>query len=194
MRRGTLAFALFQMGRLDEAQAVIEHALAALRACGKAYEVAACLDHAGGASSWIAAMFAAARELYAQALAAFKALGNEAGTAAVLGNLAELEFADGHPELALRAASEALEIDARGKNAIALAIGYANIAGYRIALGDLSAARDSAREGLRLAQQVRDESLITFALQLLAQLAVLGGDARRSALLARLRGRAIHRA
>ncbi len=94
----------------------------------------------------------AARELYAQALAAFKAIGNEAATATVLGNLAMLEFAEGHPELALQAASQALEIHARGKNAIHLAVDYANLAGYQIALGDLSAARDSAREGLRLAR------------------------------------------
>ena len=67
---------------------------------------------------------AAARELYAQALAAYKALGNEAGTASVLGNLAELEFGDGQVEQALRLAGEALEIESRGKNATNLAIGH----------------------------------------------------------------------
>lgn len=43
-------------------------------------------------------------------------------------------------ELALRAASEALEIDARGKYAIHLATSHIKIAAYEIALGDLSAA------------------------------------------------------
>ena len=126
MRRGHLAFALFQMGRLDEAKAVIEQALAALRTCGKAYQVASCLD-IQASIVMDRGDVPAARELYAQALAAFKAIGNEAATAAVLGNLAVLEFAEGHPELALQAASEALEIHARGKNAIHLAVGHANM-------------------------------------------------------------------
>jgi hypothetical protein len=37
----------------------------------------------------------------------------ESGTAVVLGNMAEMEFGDGHPERALRAINEALEIHAR---------------------------------------------------------------------------------
>jgi len=177
-----LGFALVQMGRLDEAQAAVAHALAALRECGKAYQVASCLDVQAGIVMDRGDV-PAARELYAQALAAFKSVGNESGTAVVLANLAMLEVADGHPELALRAASEAHEIHARGKNAILLAISHANLAGYRIALGDLSAAYDSAREGLRLARQVRYEQLIAVALQHISLHAVLRGDARRSALL-----------
>jgi tetratricopeptide (TPR) repeat protein len=159
-----LGFALCEMGRLDEAQAAIEHALAALRVCGNAYQVAGCLDVQATIASHRGDV-PAARELYAQALAAFKAVGNDTGPATVLSNLAVLEFTDGHPELALQAASQALEIHARGKNAILLAVSHVNIAGCQIALGDLSAARDSAREGLRLARQVREELLIAAALQ-----------------------------
>ncbi|MBV8374141.1 MAG: tetratricopeptide repeat protein [Candidatus Eremiobacteraeota bacterium] len=175
-----LAFALMQMGRLDEAKATIEQALAASRACGDTSNVANCLN--------VQAMIEgdrgdgrAGRELYAQALAAFKALGDESGTALVLRNLAELEFADGHPEQALSAASEALEIYSRGKGALHIATCHTNSAAYRIALGDLSGARDSAREGLRVARQARYEIGIAFALQHLALLAGLGGDARRGA-------------
>jgi predicted ATPase/class 3 adenylate cyclase len=173
-----LAFALFQMGRLDEAKAANDQALATARACGDAVCVAVCLAQQAGIAR-LRGDGRAARELHAQALAAHKALGNESGTALVLGNLAEVEFAEGHPELALRAVSEALEINAHGKNATHIATGHTNSAAYRVALGDLSAARDSAREGLRLARQVRDERCIAIALQHLALLAVLGGDARR---------------
>ena len=123
----------------------------------------------------------ASRELFAQALAAHKALGNESGIALVLGNMAELEFADGHPEKALQAASEALEIDLRGKNATRIAVSHINIAAYHLALGDFTAARDSAREGLRVARQARHEQVIATALQHLVLLAGLGGDARRAA-------------
>jgi predicted ATPase len=175
-----LASALMQMGRHDEAQAMIEQALAASRACGDTSNAAICLTYHG----FIACNggnVRVARELFAQALAANKALGNESGTAVVLGNLAELEFADGHPEQALRAVSEALEIWVRGKSATSIANGHTNSAGYRISLGDLTGARDSAREGLRVALQARDELLIGIALQHFAVLAGLGGDARRGA-------------
>jgi hypothetical protein len=95
-------------------------------------------------------------------------------------DMAELEFADGHAEQALRAVNEALEIHVRGKNATYTAIDCTNSAAYRIALGDLSAARESAREGLRVAGQVRSEQVIAWAMQHLALLAALGGDARRA--------------
>jgi tetratricopeptide (TPR) repeat protein len=174
-----LAWALSQMGRLGEAKAAIEQALAAAGACEDTLNVASCLDMQAS-FEWLRGDGRAARELYAQALAAFKALGNESGTARVLANLAELEFAAGNPEQAQRAASETLEIHVRGKNASDLAKTHTNCAAYRIALGELSAARDSAREGLRVARQVRNEQIIAWALQHLALLSALGGDARRA--------------
>jgi tetratricopeptide (TPR) repeat protein len=178
--QGRLAFALYQMGQLDEAKAMIEQALPALRACRDASNVARCLN-TQATIAISGGKFGAARELFAQALAAYKALGDESGIANILGNTAELEFADGHPEQALSAAIEALEIRLRGKNATEIAILHNNIAAYRIALGDLAGAPDSAREGLRVARQARNEQSITVALQHLAALAGLGGDARRGA-------------
>jgi predicted ATPase/class 3 adenylate cyclase len=176
----SLTGALFEMGRLDEAKATNEQALATARACGDTYIVAYCLDQQATITR-VGGDVRAGRELFAQALAAFKAQGSESGTAVVLGNMAELEFADGHPEQALRAVSEMLEIYVRGKNAASIAVGHANSAVYRIALGDLGAARDSARQGLRVARQARYESVIAVALQHIALLAGLGGDARRGA-------------
>jgi predicted ATPase len=173
-------FALMQMGRLEEAKAATEQALAASGACGDGWNVATCLN--------VQAMIEgdrgdvrAARELYAQTLATYKSLGNEMGTAIVLGNLAELEFADGHADQALSAGSEALEINLRGKNTTYTASGHTNTAAYRIALGDFTGARASLREGLRLARQARHELSIAFALQHLALLSALGTEARRGA-------------
>jgi tetratricopeptide (TPR) repeat protein len=173
------AWALYQMGRLDEAQATIEQALATARACGDAHNVASCL----GVQACIAGLCGdvrAGRELYAQALAAYKTLGDESGAAFVLTNVAELEFAEGHPEQALHAASEALEIHLHAKNATDIAINHANSAAYRIALDDTTGARESAREGLQVARRTRDELVVAIALQHLALLA-LGTDARRAA-------------
>jgi predicted ATPase len=173
-----LAFALHQMGRHDEAKAANGQALAAARACGDAWEVAGCLNQQAFVEE-LRGDGRAARELYAQALAAYKTLGNESGAALVLTNLAEQEFAEGHPEQALRAVSEALEIYVRVKNAAHIASRHNNSAAYHIALGDLAGARDAAREGLRVARQARHELQIAIALQHLALLAGLGGDARR---------------
>jgi predicted ATPase len=175
-----LAWAVSQIGRPEEARAAIEEALAVSRACGDAWAVANCLDTLATITR-VRGDVSSARELYAQALANYKALENESGAAIVLGNIAELEFDDGHPEAALRAASEAHEILAREKNANDVTIGCTNIAAYRIALGDLTGARDSAREGLQGARQMRNELLIATALQHLAVLAGFGGHARRAA-------------
>jgi predicted ATPase len=175
-----LAFALHQMGRLDEAQAAIEQTLATARACGDTYNIASSLD-VQATLAMLGGDVDAARGLFAQALAANKAVGNESGTAVVLANLAELEFADGHPEQALRAVSEALEIALRLKNARYITVDYNNGAAYRIALGDLTGARASAREGLRVARQARSELQISVALQHLAVLAGLGSEAPRGA-------------
>jgi predicted ATPase/transcriptional regulator with XRE-family HTH domain len=175
-----IGIALNQMGRLDEAKAVIEQALATARAIGNASIVAGCLSLQGN-NARLRGDVRAGRELHAQALAAFKALGDESGTAQVLSNAAELEFDDGHPEQALRAVSEALEIHVAAKNPTGIAIDLNNSAAYRIALGDVTAARDSAREGLRVARQARVEVCLAVALQHLALLAALGGDARRGA-------------
>ncbi|HKE36972.1 MAG TPA: NB-ARC domain-containing protein, partial [Candidatus Baltobacteraceae bacterium] len=173
-----LAFAAFQMGRLDEANAANELALTAARASGDTWYVAGCLNTQ--ALIELSRDVCAARELFAQALGVYRALGDESGASAVLSNIAELEFADGHPEQALQAVSETLEMPARAIVS-SISASHANSAAYRIALGDLTGARNSAREGLRLGRQTRHEQLIAITLQHIAVLAALGGDARRGA-------------
>jgi predicted ATPase/class 3 adenylate cyclase len=173
--QGQLAFALLQMGRLDEADATNEQALARARACGDTVNLGTYIETQASIAR-VRGDIRAARELYAQALAAYKVPGNESGIATALGNIAELEFADGQPEQALRVSSEALEILLRGKNATLIASGYTNNVAYRIALGDLGAARDPAREGLLAALQARYDIYIAVALQHLALLAGLAGD------------------
>jgi predicted ATPase len=175
-----LAWGLYQMGRLDEAKAANERALAASRAREDTTNEASCLIQQA-AIEGDRGDVRAARELYSQALAIYKALGNESGTAIALAYVAELEFGDGHPQEALHAVSEALEIQLHGKNALHIAGSHINIAAYSVALSDLSGARESAREGLHLARQARSEPAIAWVLQHLALLASLGDDARRGA-------------
>jgi predicted ATPase len=175
-----IAHALFQMGRPDEAKAEIEPALAAARACKDTFNVANCLRTQASVNT-CRGDARDARELFAQALAAYKALGHEPGIAVALISMAELEFEVGHPEQALRDACEALEIHVRGKNTTVLATDYTNIAAYRIAVDDLTGASNSAREGLRAGREVRNEQVIAIAIQHLAVLAAVGDGARRGA-------------
>lgn len=175
-----LAFALVEMGRLEEASDTVSRALPVLREQGDNLGVASCLI----TQAYIAncrGNVAAGRDLLMQALAVYKMLGEEMGTAAVLGNLAELEFADGRPEEALRSVSEALEIYSRGKDVVNLAIYHDNSAAYRIALGDLDGAGTSLREGLRFARRAQAAQYIAISLQHFALLAALRGQMRTAA-------------
>jgi predicted ATPase/class 3 adenylate cyclase len=177
----SLAYYLYQIGRLEEASDVSARALAAMHTLAHKPGIADCL-YLQAVIQTARGDVAAARESYAQALAAYKALGDEAGAATVLGALAsELEFGDGQVELALRLASEALEIKSRGKNTISLAIAHSNIAAYRIALGDVDGARESAREGLRWARQAQYALSIASALQHIGLLLALRGEVNDAA-------------
>jgi len=177
-----LADSHYQMGHLSEAGDAYRRALTTMRHCGDRVGTAACLNqvayflcNSGDA--------VAGRAMFAQALAAFKALGNETGTAQVLGTLAESEFKDGNITEAIRLVGESLEIYERGKNAKHLAMNYNNQAAYHAASGDLGAARTAARDGLRLARQAQSGLQTAVALQHLALISLLSGQARLAAAL-----------
>ncbi len=177
---GEIALSLLEMGRPEEAAAANERALATLSEFGDNRGVASALWLQG----WICGNRGdpiAAHELYGQALAAFRALKDDAGVAAVLTGLAELEFQQRNAEQALRYASEALELEVRGKNATNIANNHNNIAAYCVALGDLTRAFQEARDGLAWAQKVQGATQITWACQHLALIAALRGQHPRAA-------------
>ncbi len=178
--QSAVAFALFMMGRLDEASAANARALEAWREFGNENQIAACFrmqadiegnrgDHALG------------RELYARALRAYRSSGEQFGQAVVLVNLAELEYADAHPAQALCSVDDALEILLRGKNATVIATALGNRAAYRVALGDLDGARESARQSLRFAWQQQNEGRVAESIESVALVAATGDDAQRAA-------------
>lgn len=174
-------FALYQMGRLDEASDAIAHALNALRELGDTRNVPYCLDllasiacRKGDPSTGL--------ELFAQALAGVKALGDDVQTAWILSHMAELEFARGNAQQSLQLIDEALDLTSSGKSPAMRSAWYGNGAAYRIALGDLAGARASAQQGLHLGGQQGGE-LAPWTLQHLALLAALAGDSRRAATL-----------
>src|SRR5207302_1730931 len=175
-----LGQSLVPMGRLEEASEMAERAIAGMREHGDRAGTAACLRlqvliHQNRGD------VAAARELSGQALALYTALGNESGVSLVRRVQAELEFADGRPDVALRFATEALEISTRSKDSTSKAVGLNNAAAYRIALGDLDGAREAAREGLRWARRIQEPLLIAWSVQHLALVGALHEDARGAA-------------
>lgn len=170
------AFALYQMGRLDEAYRTNAEALTVSCAFEDSFSVAHCLN--GIAMIELnRGRFSTTRELYGEALALFKAVGHEQSAAQMLANAAEVEFAAGDPEQALCLTNEALG----WANRMCRTQCRVSSAAYQIALGDLSEARESARDGLRLARQGQFERRIADALRTFALIAALGRDTRRSA-------------
>jgi predicted ATPase/DNA-binding CsgD family transcriptional regulator len=176
----TLAYSLLQMGKVDETNEVAARAIDALRQQGDDVGVASCLSLQGLIAHY-RGDHAAGRAFYTQAVAAYRALGDEAATATTLGNLAELEFSDGQPSQALQLVNEALVIRARGKERTDLTIDLNNSSAYHIALGELDEARESAQEALRWAQAEQNTWNTAVALQHLALLAALRGNARLGA-------------
>ena len=170
----SLAYSLLQMGRVEEAHEAISRAIDGFSEEGHSAGVALCLS-LQGVSAYNQGDYVSGRAFYLRAIAAFRALGDELATANALGNLAELEFADGQPQRALESVAESLAITSGRKHATDLAIVHNNIAAYRIALGELDEAHDAAREALRWAQPELNVWNMAVALQHLALLAALRG-------------------
>ncbi|MGB6601841.1 MAG: tetratricopeptide repeat protein [Candidatus Cybelea sp.] len=175
-----LGFALFQMGRLDTARETMARALAAFHANGDMWSMALCLSQLGYIERSRGDL-SAARELFTRALSGMRSLGNELGIAMALGKMADLEFTAGDSKQALSFATEALELESLGENLELAARWHVNTAAYRIALGDLTEAHASLQQGLRLAQQGQEKLQLAVAIQHLALLAALGGDAQLAA-------------
>lgn len=176
-----VAFGLFQMGQIDEADRECGRSLSAMREFGDRRGVAACLNLRGLAYRSPGKDVAQASKVFAEAIDIHKSMGDEIGTGTVIGNLAELEFLGGNTEQALALVREALEINKRGKDAVILALGHTNIAAYSIALGDLNQARSAAREGLKWALQGQHVLGIAVVLQHFALIGALCNNVDTSA-------------
>lgn len=178
-----LAWALFHAGRLDEAAAANDRALGWFREYSDKRNIAACLRQQANIAE-AQGDATAARDLYKQAMTVFKALGVQSSVAIVLACMAELEFKEGNASEALRSVGEALELGSWGKNATHLAIYHANCAAYRIALDNLPAATEAARDAVHWAQEAKNELVLADAIGHLALIASRTGDPRRGAQLA----------
>jgi tetratricopeptide (TPR) repeat protein len=188
-RRGTaralrcVGSGLHQLGRIDDAEQALRHAMPDLREAGDATEVVRCLFSLSS-TVWARGDAEVARQLLGETLTAAKALGDDAASAGYLFNLAELEFSQGGTEAAVRHASDALAVYLGAKNFRLVAIVYANLAIYRIALGQLGEARSAACEAIRWSRETQYTYCMAIAIQHLALILSLHGERHRAARLA----------
>jgi tetratricopeptide (TPR) repeat protein len=179
-----LALGFSQTGQFDVGRDAIEKALETARTCKDELYVANCLRRRSVIFGWLSDA-EASRAGAQEALAAFNALGNEKAVAEVFLALGETYFHVGDERGALRYASDAIAILSKGRHTSALAMVQNNAAAYNVALDALDEAHKLACESLRVARDVQDELQFATALQHLATIAALRGEAKAAA---RLRG------
>jgi tetratricopeptide (TPR) repeat protein len=148
-----------EAGRKDDAEAAVARALEIYSRSGPELLLARCIS--------MQAIIVQHREdfdtacaLFRDALARFRALGDERRVGGVLTNLGGTAFLAGDLQEAQRCFVEALEILSRRKNAVDLAILRGNIAMNLIALDDISGARETARAAMNNAIATHDEKYV----------------------------------
>lgn len=180
----SLAFALVQAGRADEAQDIIDRAVQRSTESGLTrYSFFADAVNVKAFVARNCGRFEEARHLFPQALSLALTSGYEDQATWVRLNMAELEFQMGNPAHALELV-RAIDISGLLLANRYVLLALLNAAAYQIALGRLEGACNDAREALRLSRGTAVQSTV-IAIQHLATISALDGGARRGA---RLRG------
>jgi len=179
-----LSLGLSQTGQIDAGLHAIEKALEKARTSKDELNVAHCLRRRAVIFSSLGDT-QAARPGLQEAIAAFRALGDKKALAEVLLALGENDFQEGDERLALRHASESMAILSKGRHTTSLAMVQNNAAAYSVALGALDEAHDLACESLRAARDIQDLLQSATALQHIATIAGIRGEAKTAA---RLKG------
>ncbi|MBV8344837.1 MAG: adenylate/guanylate cyclase domain-containing protein [Candidatus Eremiobacteraeota bacterium] len=180
-----MAVALARAGSAEAGEAATTRALQICKASGLTRSLAyANVLERRGVIATSRNRFDEARQLHAEALSLRIALGSEYQAVLSRLHMAELEFTARDPKRALEIAEAAVVAAQRARATYLEWIAQANGAAYRLALGDVDGARSTAREALALTRG-RWPLEAAIAMQHLATVAALRGDARRGA---RLRG------
>jgi predicted ATPase/DNA-binding XRE family transcriptional regulator len=179
------AVALYSIGKLDEALAANDRALALSqrRVANPDLRRAWQLQH----RSWILVelqRFDEARASMETAIAVFTHLGAKREAWGVRGDLAELEFAAGRTERALEIVDEATATAADVEDLERQSVLICNRAGYLLKIGDFTEAEACAREAISLALKTYGTERVFHALEHLAAAIASRGDLENAALLA----------
>jgi predicted ATPase/class 3 adenylate cyclase len=179
---GILAEGYRMVGRIDDAEVLIDRALELYREHGKtrskAYAVAldsrALLLHALGRID-------EAREVYVDAIALYESLGDEERAMTPRMYMADLEFRAGNVRHALDCATDAIAYFRARRNVLREANALANAAAYRLALGEIDEAEREAGASLVLCEQLQSAQMIAVAIEHLAGAAAARGHLRHAA-------------
>lgn len=197
--QGARAISLFQTGRVAEAESDVDHSELLLRELDRLGTIAHA--HLLGIRAVLLkeqGRFDDARRALEMALSVYIDVGDELRAAIVQGNFAELAFSAGEYQRAEELARAALLAWSLVGSPAVLPTVRINQAAYRLALGDVSGARDAARDVLTGSRRGLPAGSLDAALQHLAAVAALNGDSRIGALLigyvnSRNRGRGYER-
>jgi tetratricopeptide (TPR) repeat protein len=168
------------LGHVREGEKLLQSALAGFRKLGARRSIGRTLASLALAREH-ADDIAMAHSLCAEAVETLKAIEGDEGEPDHVSYLAELEFQNGNPEEALRRSGEALALHRKLNDRLHVVVDLSNAAAYLIALDRFDAARTNAREALELALQENNVLWTAFALQHLAAIAALQGDAAGAA-------------
>ncbi len=170
-----------QLARFREAAAACDRALALFEQAGRTRSIIYATAFSWKGSALVGlGHHAEARQLFADCIALDEALGDGERAAVERLNLAELDFADGQVASALLNIDRSLEVIG-GRQTRAEATALLNAAAYRIVLGELSPALEAATAVLKITRRIGAPLSRAFAIQHLATVAALRGDARSAA-------------
>jgi predicted ATPase/DNA-binding XRE family transcriptional regulator len=168
--QGLAGQALASLGRVSEARAPLEEALAGARRIGNRRLVASVLRNLGYVSA-IGGDLVAARAYVGESVPIYEALGAELGAALAMDDLGECEFRAGNAEAALHHATQALATFRRVNHPRFVAFVLSSIAMYLVALRRYDEAARHAAEALTLAREQQQGVLTAWTLQHLAAIA-----------------------
>jgi tetratricopeptide (TPR) repeat protein len=172
--------ALVVLGHVHEGEKLLQSALAGFRKLGARRSIGRTLASLALARER-ADDLAAARSLCTEAVETLKPIEGVDGEPDHVSYLAELEFQAGNAEEALQLSGEALARHRKLNERLHVVVDLSNAAAYLIALDRYDEARARSREALELAIQEKNPLWTAFALQHLAAIAALQGDAAGAA-------------
>jgi predicted ATPase/class 3 adenylate cyclase len=164
--------AMIFMGKIAEAEVLLQDALAKLRARRARKSMVFALDHLANARQFCGDL-RVARDLFDEALAVARTVDAERLAATIAGNLGELEFRGGNAEAAERLAREMLGTCEALHDMRTAIISLNNQSAYLVAMHRYDEARLSARKALGAARDTELPIAVVIALQHLAAVAAL---------------------
>jgi predicted ATPase/class 3 adenylate cyclase len=176
-----LAGSLFRMGKVDEAIAQCEPALALARSAGidrlvafAASQLALFVTEKGDAQSGM--------RLDEEAAGLLRSLGDRVRLRSVLINMAEVQFAAGAADDALRSVDEALSLALEaGWAERRVMVCHLNAASYLLALERIDEAYERARAALEISVRIKRGLISAIAIGHLARIAAAHGEYERAA-------------